>query len=226
MSITPSLPSLKSLGFPRKMSAVRSLESGLVLIAGPAGSGRSTTLSAVGRELKDNQGRKVLFVNMEDFDDPMFSDFDTLKVEPWRPVARTENATKEEKKAYVAVDKVNMDAWYRSVAPKISATDPDVILFDGPITPTAVKLMLDLADAGYLVIPTFYSSSIETVPYHFHYFLFLEPAYHSRQIANTLKMVSYQKMVRKSSASPSIPKAEVFVPDAKFLEKFRTISDS
>lgn len=62
--IPESLPEPEKLGIPERVAQLGMLESGLVLFAGTAGSGRSTAMAAVLREI--NRHRQVHVVTLED----------------------------------------------------------------------------------------------------------------------------------------------------------------
>ncbi len=65
MRILPSeVPSLERLGLPKILEEVPRLKSGLVLVSGATGSGKSTTLAAIVNRI--NQQRRVHIVTLED----------------------------------------------------------------------------------------------------------------------------------------------------------------
>jgi len=61
--VIPShVPTLKEIGMPESLKRFAKLESGLVLITGPTGSGKSTTLAALINEINENQEKHIITI--------------------------------------------------------------------------------------------------------------------------------------------------------------------
>src|SRR5262245_57073261 len=60
--IPAEAPSLASLGLPAVLKRLAGLQNGLVTVTGPTGSGKSTTLAAMVREINETQARHVITI--------------------------------------------------------------------------------------------------------------------------------------------------------------------
>lgn len=60
--IVPNVPQLKDLGLPRQVEEVFEFKSGLVILCGPQGSGRSTTMAAVVEHLNQTQALRIITI--------------------------------------------------------------------------------------------------------------------------------------------------------------------
>lgn len=60
--IPDSIPTLDSLGLPPSVSKLARLQNGLVLVTGPTGSGKSTTLAALVRQINEASARHIITV--------------------------------------------------------------------------------------------------------------------------------------------------------------------
>jgi twitching motility protein PilT len=135
--VIPSrIPSADELGLPDAIREFTRLNRGLVLVTGPTGSGKSTTLAAMIDLINETRGEHVLTI-----EDP---------IEFVHPV----------KKALVNQREVGPHT--RSFATALKAAlreDPDVILVGEMRDPETISLALTAAETGHLVFGTLHTNS-------------------------------------------------------------------
>jgi twitching motility protein PilT len=129
------VPSLASLELPPQIGQLASLLRGLVLITGPTGSGKSSTLAAITGEI--NRNRECHIVTVEE---PV----EFLHVN---------------RKAIVEQIEVGIDApSFSSCLRSILRQSPDVILVGEMRDPETISLVLTAAETGHLVLSTLHTN--------------------------------------------------------------------
>jgi twitching motility protein PilT len=132
--IPPKVQSLEELGLPEVVRRLAERRGGLVLVAGPAGSGRSTTLAAMLHHL--NQTRHVNLLTIE---------------EPVEFVHEPTNAQVTHRE--IGPHAPSFAAALHSVARE----DVNAVLASELNTPEAIRLALQLANSGVLVLASVYA---------------------------------------------------------------------
>jgi twitching motility protein PilT len=134
--IPTKIPTMQQLDLPPIMKRLAELEKGLVLVTGPTGSGKSTTLAAMINHINANEAVHILTV-----EDP---------VEFYHP----------SQKALVNHREVGNDT--RSFARALKSAlreDPDVILVGEMRDHETIALALTAAETGHLVFGTLHSNT-------------------------------------------------------------------
>jgi twitching motility protein PilT len=135
-SITSEIPSIETLGLPEIVTQVAGKPRGLVLVTGPTGSGKSTTLAAMIDHINTTRPEHILTI-----EDPI-------------------EFVHKSKKAVVHQRELGMDT--RSFSNAIRAAlreDPDVILVGEMRDLETISLALTAAETGHLVMGTLHTSS-------------------------------------------------------------------
>jgi twitching motility protein PilT len=129
--VRPAPPTLESLGFPRSVEQATSQPQGLVLVVGPAGHGKTTTLAALVDAV--NQARPVHIIMVED----------PVEV----PVAS--------KNAVVSQREVGTHArsFHRALEGALRQ-DPDVVVVGELRDVETVRMALAASETGHLVLAT------------------------------------------------------------------------
>ncbi|HEY3253491.1 MAG TPA: PilT/PilU family type 4a pilus ATPase [Polyangiaceae bacterium] len=130
------IPSLSALGFPNELKDLASLPNGLVLLTGPAGSGKSTTAAALCQELI--RQRSVMLLTLED---PVEYAFDTR---------HTSSIVRQRQ---IGLDVPDFVTGLRDALRE----DPDVLLIGEMRDAESISLALTAAETGHLVFATLHS---------------------------------------------------------------------
>ena len=134
--LPPEIPSLSALGFPNELRDLATLPSGLVLLTGPAGSGKSTTAAALCQELI--RQRSVMLLTLED---PVEYAFDTR---------HTQSIVRQRQ---IGLDMPDFASGLRDALRE----DPDVLLIGEMRDAESISLALTAAETGHLVFATLHS---------------------------------------------------------------------
>ena len=134
--IPNKMPTLDDLGLPQVISTFADYPRGLVLVTGPTGSGKSTTLAALIDKI--NQERSVHIITIED------------------PI---EFAHKS-KKSVVVQREVHDDTYsFQRALKSILRQDPDVVLLGEMRDLETMQSAITIAETGHLVFATLHTNS-------------------------------------------------------------------
>jgi twitching motility protein PilT len=134
--LPPSIPTLSELGFPSDLKDLATLPNGLVLLTGPAGSGKSTTAAALCQELI--RQRSVMLLTLEDPVEYAFDTSDTNSIVRQRQIG---------------LDTPDFVTGLRDALRE----DPDVLLIGEMRDAESISLALTAAETGHLVFATLHS---------------------------------------------------------------------
>jgi twitching motility protein PilT len=135
-AVSDSVPSLEELGLPSVVERLMQKSQGLVLVTGPTGSGKSTTLAAMLDEV--NQERRAHIVSLED------------------PIELLHS----HKKSLVSQLEVGSDVQDFQVAIKgILRQDPDVVFLGELRDRETIQAALTMAETGHLTVATLHTNS-------------------------------------------------------------------
>lgn len=135
--VIPSVvPTLEGLNLPPVFKSLLDLPNGLILVTGPTGSGKSTTLAAMVDYINVNQASHI--ITIED------------------PIEFTHNS----KKSLINQREVHRDTHDFGAALRSALReDPDVILLGEMRDLESIRLALTAAETGHLVMATLHTSS-------------------------------------------------------------------
>lgn len=173
--IPATIPPIQQLGFTQTMMDFTGLKDGLVLVTGPTGSGKSTTLGAMVNYIHQNGSKHIL--TMEDPIEYVYG----------------------EGKSIIEQREIGQDTPSFASALKYSLRqDPDVILVGEMRDPETIQATLTAAETGHLVFSTLHTyNAPETIERIISVF----PEYKQQQLliqlASTLRGVVSQVLVPK-----------------------------
>jgi twitching motility protein PilT len=196
--VVPSkVESLGSLGLPSAVAKICDEQSGLVVITGPAASGKSTTCSAIIDYINTN--RRANIITLEDPIEVLHNDKRSI-------VSQRE----------VGVDIASLEEGVRAALKQ----DPDVIYLGELTNRETIEGALVAAETGRLVLTTMYTAdAAETV------FRMLDtfPAYLERRVrqmlATSLTAIISQRLLPRNEGPGRTPAAEVLLNNEAIRER-------
>ncbi|MCX7996893.1 MAG: PilT/PilU family type 4a pilus ATPase [Patescibacteria group bacterium] len=189
--ISPAIRTISELMLPPIFYEFTKMRSGLILITGPTGEGKSTTLAAVINEINMNYAKHIITI-----EDP---------IEYVYPVA----------KSIVSQRELNSDTYSFADALKGALReDPDIVLIGEMRDLETTQAALTIAETGHLVLSTLHTSS---TPEAINRILDIFPSHQQgmirSQLSSTLRAVVAQRLV-PSLTQGRIPAVEVLVNTA------------
>jgi len=186
--ITKKIRTFEELGIPTVLRDFCDKDSGLVIVTGPTGSGKSTTLAAMIDYINSKYAYHIITI-----EDPIEYVF-------------------ENKNSLIHQRELGRDTQSFSDGLKYALRqDPDIILVGEMRDLETIALALTAAETGHLVLATLHTNSAATAPERI---VDVFPAHQQKQIslqlANTLIGVVFQRLVPKKGTG-LVPVVEVLV---------------
>jgi twitching motility protein PilT len=183
------IPDIETLGLPPIVRQLAYLPRGLVLVTGPTGSGKSTSLASLIEEINRNCAKHIITI-----EDPIEYDF-------------TSNASVIEQRE-IGIDCPNFASGLRHALRQ----DPDVILVGEMRDLETTSATITAAETGHLVFSTLHtvnaSRTVERI-------IDIYPANQQTQIrtmlANTLQAVVSQTLMRRADEPGMAPAVEIMI---------------
>jgi len=171
------IPTIESLGLPPILHNFAALKQGFVLVTGPTGHGKSTTLAAMLNEI--NKNRAVHIVTIEDPIEFVFSPIKSI-------VSQRE----------MRDDTHSWDIALRSVLRE----DPDVVLVGEMRDYETIAAALTVAETGHLVFATLHTNSAaQTIDRIVDVFPDEQQKQVRLQLSNTIEAVFSQRLITSTS---------------------------
>jgi len=195
--VLPGTPSFESLGLPPVIRRLAEEPRGMVLVTGPTGSGKTTTVAAMIDHI--NETKAVNVVTIEDPIEVLHSD----------------------KRSIVNQREIGTDTRdYATAMRRVLRQDPDVIFIGEMRDPETVWAALAAAETGHLVISTLHTTNAtETVNRIVDFF----PPFQQKQVrltlASSLRGVVSQRLLERADGSGRIPSVEVLVMTGRVFDR-------
>lgn len=188
-NIFTDVPTIDSLGLPTVLASFCDKPQGLVIVSGPTGAGKSSSLAAMLQYI--NTARAVHIVTIEDPIEFLFRD----------------------NKSFMTQREIGVDAPdYETALKNALRQDPDVILIGEVRSQDTMITALNAAETGHLVLTTVHANSsyeaisriVDTFPGDTRQLV-------RKQIADVLIASIYQRLIPRSEGKGRIPAVEILV---------------
>ncbi len=195
--VQQTIPSFEELGLPPAVRRLAENPRGLVLVTGPTGSGKTTTLACMVDHINQTMARHIVTV-----EDPI----EVLHADKQSIVNQREIGTD------------TMD--FASTLKRVLRQDPDVILVGEMRDVETVKTALSAAETGHLVFSTLHTvSATETINRVIDFF----PPFEQRQVrmslAGSLRGIVSQRLVECHDGAGRVPAVEILVATGRVFDK-------
>lgn len=171
--IPNEIPSIEALGLPPIVEKFAEYPRGLVLVTGPTGSGKSTSLASIIKKINFEQARHIITI-----EDPI-------------------EYTHTSKKSIIVQREVHYDTYSFSAALRSALReDPDVVLIGEMRDLETIASAITIAETGHLVLATLHTNSasqsidrmVDVFPPH-------QQAQIRAQLANILMAICSQRLI-------------------------------
>ncbi|MBN2801766.1 MAG: PilT/PilU family type 4a pilus ATPase, partial [Deltaproteobacteria bacterium] len=198
--INAEAPKLENLGLPEVVKSFGDKKWGLILVGGPTGSGKSTTLSAMIDYINTNYDRHIITI-----EDPI-------------------EVVHKSKKGLVTQRELGTHA--KSISSALRATlreDPDVILVGEMRDLETISFAVNAAETGHLVFGTLHTVSADTsIDRIINTFPAKEQDQVRATLADNLQAVVCQHLVRRKDKKGRVVAAEVLLNSGAVANLIRT----
>ena len=182
-------PEFEALHLPKELQKLAELQRGLILVTGPTGSGKSTTLAALVRRILANRTAHVITI-----EDPV----------------EFEHTHKESVVEHIEIGR-DVESFPRALR-SVLRQDPDVILIGEMRDPESMRIAITAAETGHLVLATLHTGdSAQTL----HRIVDSYPATQQEgirsQLAVSVGAVVSQQLLPRSDGEGRIPAVEVLI---------------
>ncbi|MBW7863839.1 MAG: PilT/PilU family type 4a pilus ATPase [Candidatus Hydrogenedens sp.] len=183
------IPSLDELGLPPTLKNMCRLKNGLILLTGPTGSGKSTTLAAMIDEINATRPDHIITI-----EDPLeFMHTDRMGIVTHREVGH---------------DTLSFANALRGALRQ----DPDIILIGEMRDAETVKTALSSAETGHLVLSTLHTvDAVETLNRLMEFFEPHQQTQIRKQLASVLRCICSQRILPMAKDQGRIVACEVLV---------------
>lgn len=198
-AIPDEIKPLESLGLPTALYSLSGLPRGLVLVTGPTGSGKSTTLASLLD--RANRTRSGHIITIED------------------PI----EFTHKHQGCIVNQREVGQDTHsYKDALKHVLRQDPDIILIGEMRDLETISTALTAAETGHLVFATLHTQSAQdTISRIIDVFPEAQQQQVRSQLAATLKAVICQTLVPSIDGSKRYPATEIMIVDSAIATLIR-----
>lgn len=195
-NIFTSVPTIDSLGLPTVLTSFCERPQGLVLVCGPTGSGKSSSLAAMLQHI--NTTKPVHIVTVEDPIEYLFRD----------------------DKAFMTQREIGVDTPdYETALKNALRQDPDIILIGEIRNMDTMQTALSAAETGHLVFSTVHANSswdaisriVDTFPGD------VRPMIR-KQLSEVLIASIYQRLIPRIDTDGRVPAVEILVKNSRIRE--------
>lgn len=188
-TIPKDVPTINNMGYPLVLKDLAEKNQGLVLITGPTGSGKTTTLAAIIQYINENRPCHIITI-----EDPMEFMF-------------------EDKNCVINQREIGLDTLnFAEALKRALRQDPDIIMVGEMRDTETISIAMTAAETGHLVFSTLHTidakQSIDRIIDTF------QPEQQNQirmQIANTLLGTISQRLIKRADGSGRIAAMEIMI---------------
>lgn len=187
--VNDQIKSLKQLGLPSITEEIARKTSGLILVTGPTGSGKTSTLAAMINQINDEQHRMIITV-----EDPI-------------------EFIHRNKKSVVKQREVSSDTRsFPDALKHVLRQDPDVVVIGEMRDLETISTALTAAETGHLVLATIHTpDAVQTVDRIIDVFPPNQQTQVRIQLANTLQAIMAQQLLAVPGGRGRVPATEILI---------------
>ena len=195
--VESSMVSFHDLGLPPVLEKLSMEQRGLILVTGPTGSGKTTSLAAMIDYI--NTHRAVNIVTIEDPIEVLHTD----------------------KKAIVSQREIGMDTKsFDEALKRVLRQDPDVILIGEMRDAETVRAALQAAETGHLVLSTLHTiDATETINRIIDFFPLYQQKQTRLQLAGALKGIVSQRLMEQVDGEGRVPAVEALTMNGRVFDR-------
>lgn len=185
--IPSTIQTMDELGLPSQLKKITRFPNGIVLVTGPTGSGKSTTLASIVNEINRNQKQHIITI-----EDPIeFLHENKLSI----------------------IEQRELDVHTKSFARALRASlreDPDVILLGELRDLETISLAITAAETGHLVLTTLHTSGAsKTIDRVIDAFPADQQAQIRTQFSESLRAIVWQNLIKRKDGSGRVGAFEI-----------------
>lgn len=198
-SIVNSVLSLKDLGLPESVLNLSTLNKGLVLVTGPTGSGKSTTLASLIDLI--NETRDLHILTLED------------------PIEYIH----QHKKSIITQREIGKDSTDYNLALKSALReDPDVILIGEMRDPESIQIAITAAETGHLVLSTLHTiGAAKTIDRVIDVFKAEQQQQVRTQLSSVVQAVVSQQLIKRADGNGRAVATEIMIANPAIANLIR-----
>jgi twitching motility protein PilT len=196
--ILPGTPSFEALGLPAAIARLCTEQQGLILVTGPAGSGKTTTVAAMIDRVNEADCRHIVTI-----EDPI-------------------EFLHRDKRSVVSQREIGSDSpGYATALRRVMRQDPDVVFVGELHDRDTARAAITLANTNRLVVSTMVTPNVvQTVEWLLNVFGPDEQAMARSALARCVKGIVSQQLLERTDGRGRVPVVEVLVNQSRVTEFF------
>lgn len=191
------VPTFQELNLPDMLQKIATMERGLILVTGVAGSGKSSTIAAIIDDINRRENKHILTIE-----------------DPIEYLIR-------DRKSLITQREIGVDSdSFQNALRAGLRQDPDVILIGEMRDRITIEAAMMAAETGHLVISTLHTlDAVETINRILAAFEADQQSQIRMQLGAVLKAVISQRLTKKKDGQGMVPAVEIMINNARIREQ-------